>query len=261
MHSEKQHLTWDVIEGDCLQVISGMEDESIDAIVTDPPYCSGAISESQRARIKGQGLRSGNLRKFGWFIGDNMGTSGLVWLLRSVACEARRVLKGTGSFLFFCDWRMLTSLQPAIESSGLRFQNLLVWDKGSMGLGSGFRCQHEIVLHFTNGSPEYHDFGTANVLHCSRISSEDRLHQTQKPIDLLTKIVRVVTPIGGLVLDPFCGSSSVGISCVQNGYRFVGIEHDPKYVEISRDRLRACMSLFPQSHDFSEQQHLSFADD
>src|SRR5690348_8759808 len=142
----------------------GMGDASVDAIVTDPPYCSGGVNEASRTAAKYQGLRSDTARRMGWFIGDNMGTAGLVFLLRAIAFEAVRVVRPTGSLVVFCDWRMVTSIQPAIESAGVRFQNLLVWDKGHMGLGQGFRHRHELALHFTFGSPEYHDKGTANVL-------------------------------------------------------------------------------------------------
>lgn len=223
--------------GDALRVMADLSEQSIDAIITDPPYCSGSIGEAQRTRANGQGLRSENLRKFGWFTGDNMGTAGLTWLLRSVAVEARRLVKPTGSFLVFCDWRMLSSLQPAIESAGLRFQNLLVWDKGSMGLGSGFRCQHELIMHFTFGSPEYHDLGTANVLRCGRVATAEREHQTQKPADLLSELVKVTAPPGGRVLDPFVGSGSTVLACIQTARGCVGIENDPEYFALACRRI------------------------
>lgn len=223
--------------GDCLEVMQRLPDGSVDAIITDPPYCSGSISEAQRTRAPGQGLRSENIRRFGWFVGDNMGTAGLVWLLRSIATDATRLVKSTGSFLVFCDWRMLSSLQPAIESAGLRYQGLLVWDKESMGLGNGFRCQHELVLHFTMGSPEYHDKGTANVLRSRRVIQEQREHQTQKPVDLLEKIVRVVSPRGGVILDPFMGSGTTGVACIAAGRHFIGIEKDATYYAIAEKRI------------------------
>ena len=155
--------------GDCLEVM-GSSIERVDAVLTDPPYCSGAVSEAGRTAAKGQGLRSENLARFGWFVGDNMGTAGLVFLLRSMAFRALEILNPEGHMLVFCDWRMVPSLAPAIESSGARFQNLVVWDKESMGLGLGFRAQHEMILHFSAGSPKYHDLGTSNVIKAGRIS-------------------------------------------------------------------------------------------
>jgi DNA modification methylase len=223
--------------GDALNVLRTLPDASIDAVITDPPYCAGAVSEAGRAAAKGQGLRSENIKRFGWFVGDNMGTAGLAFLLRDVAFECVRVVKQSGSLLMFCDWRMFAMLQPAIESAGVRFQNLVVWDKGHAGLGAGFRAQHELVLHFTFGAPEYHDRGTGNVLQVGRVASEDREHQTQKPVDLLRRLVRVAAPEDGVVLDPFCGSGSTGVACALERRNFVGIERDAEHAETARRRI------------------------
>jgi DNA modification methylase len=231
--------------GDALDVLRGMPDGSVDSVAMDPPYCAGAISEASRTRAAGQGLRSETLTRFGWFVGDNMGTAGLVWLLRSVAVECRRVVKPSGSMLVFCDWRMLSAVQPAIESAGLRYQNLIVWDKGSMGLGSGFRCQHELVMHFTFGAPEYHDKGTPNVLRSSRVHASVREHQTQKPEDLMGRLLRVITPPGGTVLDPFAGSGTTGVAAVQAGLSFVGIEQSPEHHATAQRRITAAQSAAP----------------
>lgn len=222
--------------GDCLEILAILD--PFDALITDPPYCSGSVSEAGRTAAKGQGLRSENLTRFGWFVGDNMGTAGLVFLLRSVAFRALDRMSPEGSALFFCDWRMVPNLAPAIESAGMRFQNLVVWDKGAMGLGMGFRAQHEIVLHFTAGSPKYHDLGTPNVIRASRVTADDREHQTQKPIDLMQRLVRVCCPVGGTVVDPFMGSGSTALAAIAESRRFVGIERDPEHFATACERVR-----------------------
>lgn len=163
-----------IIHGDCLEQMTLLPDKSVDVIVMDPPYCSGAVGEAARTAAKGQGLRSGNIKKLGWFVGDNMGTAGLVWLLRAVAIEGHRLLKGSGHLLFFCDWRMVPNLIPAVESAGYRYQNLIVWNKPNIGLGIGFRTKHELIVHMTCGAPEYFDKGTANVLDARRIGHLER---------------------------------------------------------------------------------------
>lgn len=229
-------MTTEIIHGDALQVMATMPDASIDAVIMDPPYCSGSVSEASRSAAKGQGLRSENITRFGWFVGDNMGTAGLVFLLRAVAFETIRLLRGGGSLLVFCDWRMVPNLAPAIESAGLRYQNMVVWDKGSMGLGAGFRAQHEIILHFTAGSPEYHDKGLGNVLKCPRIR-EERDHQTEKPVPLVEQLVRVVCPSGGTVLDPFGGSGTTAVAANNLGRHAICIERDADHVDVARRRI------------------------
>jgi DNA modification methylase len=120
----------------------------------EPPYCAGGFTEGGRTTANG----AMGVAAFDWFQGDNMTTPGLVWLLRRVAIEAHRVLVNKGSLCIFCDWRMIAMLAPALESSGLRWRNLVVWDKLVPGLGTGsFRARHELVLHFLKGAsvPRY----------------------------------------------------------------------------------------------------------
>lgn len=221
--------------GDALEVMDGLS--KVDAVITDPPYCSGSVSEASRTAAKGQGLRSENIAKLGWFVGDNMGTAGLASLLRSMAFRALKILNPAGSILVFCDWRMVPTLAPTIESAGLRYQNMVVWDKGVMGLGMGFRAQHEIILHYTAGAPKYHDLGTANVIKSSRVGAGDREHQTQKPLDLMQRLVRVVSAPDNLILDPFMGSGSTGCAAIAEGRNFIGIERDPGYFETACKRI------------------------
>lgn len=226
-----------VVCGDGLALLHDLADGCADALVVDPPYCSGSISEASRTAAAGQGLRSENVKKFGWFVGDNMTTAGLVWMLRTLAFHALRVVKPTGSLVVFCDWRMVPTLAPAIESAGWRWQGMIVWNKGSMGLGAGFRAQHEIALHFTAGAPEYHHRGTSNVITVDRVDRDEREHQTQKPVDLMAKILRVVCPRGGVVVDPMCGSGSTGVAAVIEGMRAILAERDEENVTKALRRL------------------------
>lgn len=228
--------------GDALDFVAALDDECVDAIITDPPYCSGGVGETQRTKAKGQGVRAKSVARFGWFQGDNMGTAGLVWLLRSIAFESMRVLKPSGHFVVFCDWRMLVSIEPAIESTGLRFQNLIVWDKGAMGLGSGFRRRHELALHFTRGAPEYHDRSVPNVLTCKRVKRREQVHQTQKPVDLLRPIVRVTSPPDGLIVDPFMGSGSTGVAALLEGRNFFGCDREAAHARIANKRFAECLA-------------------
>mgnify|MGYP006315672221 FL=1 len=230
---------WCALEGDGLFVLAGLPGASVDTVTIDPPYCSGGVSEASRTASTGQGLRSENLAKFGWFVGDNMTTAGLVWLLRSTAFEALRVVKPSGSLLVFADWRMVPNLGPAIESAGWRYQNLIVWNKGSMGLGTGFRAQHEMVLHYTAGAPVYHHKGTSNVITVPRVTGDDREHQTQKPVRLMRELLRVVSPVDGVVVDTFAGSGSTGVAALEEGMRAILCERAAAHVETIRERCAA----------------------
>lgn len=228
------------IRGDGLAVMKQLADGSVGAVITDPPYCSGAATEAGRGSATHQGLRSETMRagRFDWFDADNMTTSGLVWLMREIAVEASRILPPTGSLLVFCDWRMVTSLAPAMESAGFRQRNLLVWDKGHFGCGSGFRPQHEIIIHLTKRAPEFHAADVGNVLRSKRVDSGDRDHPTEKPVDLMRQLIRVAAPPGSVILDPFAGSGTTGVAALCEGRRAVLIEREAAYCDIARRRCR-----------------------
>jgi len=228
-----------IINADALDCMRDMKSESVDAIISDPPYCSGGFTETQKRAAKGQGLRGETLRDIGWFEGDQMTSSGIAFLLRSVAFEAIRLMKGGGSMLFFTDWRMVPTLVPAIESAGLRYQNLIIWVKPSAGLGCGFRAQHECIMHFTAGRATYHNQSVGNILDGRRIGANEREHQTQKPIALLQELIKVVCPPGGIVLDPFGGSGSTAVAAEGIGRSAICIERDPTHCETARRRLQS----------------------
>ncbi len=226
-----------IFQGDCLIKLKELPSNTVDAVITDPPYCSGGFSETQKKQASGQGLRSETIQEIGWFTNDNMTTQGLVWLLRSVMVECERIMKEGASALVFTDWRMIVALAPALESTGLQFRNIIVWDKGNPGLGNGFRPQHEIILHYVKGKGNYYSQSVGNVIKSKRIHSESRLHQTQKPTDLLGKLIEVVSKKGDTILDPFFGSGSTGEAAIKLGRSIIGIEKSEVYHQIATQRI------------------------
>lgn len=238
--------------GDCLKVMADLARDSADAVITDPPYCSGAATEANKGSATHQGLRTESMKggRFTWFAADNMTTSGLVWLMRSVSVEAARIVNDGGSMLAFCDWRMSINLAPAMESAGWRLRNICVWDKGHFGLGTGFRPQHELIIHLTKRAPVFHHQGYSNVIQCRRTARDEQEHPTQKPLGLMQALIEVTSPAGGTVVDPFMGSGTTGVAAVALGRRFVGVEVDPTNFDIACKRIEAEQrkpALFTQS--------------
>lgn len=231
--------------GDALEHLETLEPSSVGAVIMDPPYCSGGNNETMKRAAKGQGITSQRLRsgEVEWFAGDNMTTPALVWLLRSVAFRAERLLVNGGSFLCFLDWRMWASLAPALESSGLRLAGMIVWDKGSPGLGTGFKPRHELVAHLTKGAGVFDSLCGANVieipeiLKVPRVHGSKRIHATEKPVALMERLIEVTTKRLDLVVDPFCGSGSTGVAAARLGRRFFGCDRDPRYVKKALQRI------------------------
>lgn len=223
--------------GDALGVMQSRPSVKARALISDPPYCSGGFTEAQKRSAKGQGLRSETLATVDWFGGDNMTSGGLQWLLRAVAVAFKgHALDDGCTASFFADWRMVPLLATSIESAGLRFQSMPVWDKQAAGLGTGFRAQHECILHFAIGTPRYHSKSYGNVIRAPRMPSE-RDHPTEKPIGVMGALIDVQSEPDTLILDPFMGSGSTGVAAVRMGRSFVGIEHDAVYFETACRRI------------------------
>jgi len=226
-------MTVDLRLGDCLEIMKMLPDGCVDAVVTDPPYSSGTRREAARGLRKSMNRATPDDE---WFGTDQLTTNGFVWLLRSCALEWHRLLVNGGHALCFIDWRMASNLSAAIESADMRLATWLVWDKMQIGMGSCFRNQHEFILHFSKGvgrPPNRRD--VANVLRFSSIRGGE--HPTEKPVDLMRILVDVVIHDGETVLDPFMGSGTTGVACVQTGRNFIGIDIDPAYFAIAKKRI------------------------
>jgi len=153
-----------------------------------------------------------------------------------VCFACKPVLKDGGSVLSFIDWRQWPNLLGALESTNLRVNQMVVWDKLSYGLGNGFRAQHELILHASKGTPTITSRSIGNVLGYRRDNNDD--HPSPKPIGLMQNLIEVVTAPGDVVLDPFMGAGSTIRAAANLGRRAIGIELSEKYCEIAAKRLR-----------------------
>ena len=112
----------------------------------------------------------------------------------------------------------------------------------SPGNGGGFKSK---PIHWEGDSGS-----AARFFYCAKASKSDRgdgnVHPTVKPTDLMRYLCRLVTPPGGVVLDPFTGSGSTGKAALLEGFWFVGIEREAEYVEIARARIAAAI---PEQND------------
>lgn len=247
-----------IYHADTLRVLEHLVDEdmSIDAVITDPPYASGSRTEASKsssgAMLRGNTERAARTRFAERPIDlDQMTTQGFIWLMRAVALDCYPMLPDGGSFVSFIDWRQWPNLIGAIETCNYRVQGMVVWDKQSMGLGNGFRAQHELACHASKGVPNVHDKGKGNVITCAgdddleravvdRVFRHKRVppvdHPSPKPLPLMADLVDVVCPTGGLILDPFMGSGSTLRAAKDAGRRAIGIESKEAYCEIAAER-------------------------
>lgn len=190
------------------------------AIVTDPPYCSGGFQES--------GKKSGSIgtRDNIMIANDTLSTRGYMSLIKRVVKEAGECAMA----YIFTDWRMFVNLFDCMEESGYGVRNMIVWDKGTPGMGVGWRSQHEICLFASRSAEKFNPhLAQGNVIQCARTGNIN--HPTEKPVELIGKILRV-TDMAEEVYDPFGGSGTTLIAAEQLGRRCYMMELDPHYCDV-----------------------------
>lgn len=217
--------------GDCLEIIPMLG--KVDAVLTDPPYSSGARTDSER-QVRGAMLRS--MEDADWFSHDAMTTWGFTWFIRSAFTELRSHLTIGAHLYVFIDWRQTPNIYGMLEACGYRVNHCLVWRKPHFGMGAYWRNQHENIIFGSLGMPaEMLNHGKGSVLDFPAVSSSARVHPTEKPVELIKTIIDAIP--ADLVFDPFMGSGSVAIASVKAGRRFVGCEINPYHFDIACRRI------------------------
>jgi len=218
--------------GDCLEFMRTMPDKSVDAVITDPPYCSGTRQQSGARTLVSKSDSRDNDE---WFLGDNMGVDTYVRWMRQISGECLRLCKPGAHAYVFTDWRQYTNIVTAWESMRWTLRSVIVWDKAKGGaMGSFWRNNHEWICVFTKGQPTPLPNGSFfNTWTGTKPQGGD--HPTEKPLALISYIADAVN---GAVFDPFMGSGTTGVACVQLGRNFIGCEIDPQYYAIAERRIR-----------------------
>ena len=218
-------------QGDCLELMKDLPDGSVDMIATDPPYCVGATSNGTRASFDDFNL----MRPF--------------W--KECFSEWQRILKD-GAHIYLCtDWRTYPFLYPILDRF-FTIRNLIVWDYGWLKCGSFYRFRHELIIFATKGKSK-RTFESSNDncdvwrIKCINFTSPNKLHQAQKPIELMEKMIVNSSAEGDTVLDPFAGSGSTGVACVNTDRRFIGFELDEHFFNVADERIKKAIAQKEQS--------------
>ena len=239
-----------ILHGNCEEQFKNIKDETVDAIITDPPY--GILFMNNK-----------------W---DYNVPSIKLWK------ESLRVLKKGGYLLSFSSPKTYHRLVCNVEDAGFEIRDQILWiyGEGMPKSKSLLKPAHEpIVMAIKPG--ELHELnidksriGTekrinrktstnkncfrqipknnidrecigrypANLLHDGNTGIEQfNTHPTVKPIKLMEYLIRLVCPVGSLILDPFMGSGSTGKAALQQGMDFIGIEQNAEYIKIAKKRL------------------------
>lgn len=232
-----------VLHGDALAHLADMDDDTVDAVITDPPYSSGGTFRSDRAQpATGKYLSGQVVERLPEFYGDSRTERGLLLWSSLWLAEAWRVTRTGGAIAVFTDWRSLPTVSDAVQVGGWSWRGIGVWSKPiskSRPVKGGLWNDTEYVLWGSKGPRTGGEY-LPGTWHCAAPSSATRLHPTEKPQAILSDLVRLAPP-DGLVLDPFAGSGATGVAAVLAGRRYVGCELSRGYADIAAGRLAAAV--------------------
>lgn len=204
-----------VLLGDCMSHLPQFPQQSVDFVLTDPPYIVRYRSRDGRA-IKND---------------DND-----AWL-RPAFAEIFRVLRRDSYCVSFYGWPHADKFMAAYRKAGFNILGHLVFTKPYTSSASYLQYQHENAFLLAKGYPPRPERPIPDVLPWSY--SGNKLHPTQKPLSVLNPLVKAFCGPTGLVLDPFAGSGSSLVAAARLGRRYLGIELDPVYHAIAAQRLEA----------------------
>ena len=229
-----------IIHGDTLRVLQSFPDDLFGGIITDPPYASGAADQNARQKSTAQkytSVKSGN--PLPDFEGDSKDQRSWTHWMTEWLIEARRVSKEGAPICLFIDWRQFPSLTDALQWAGWIWRGALVWDKTNSRPQRGrFRQQAEFIVWGSNGHmpADRNAPVLPGVFRQSMPAFAKRIHQTEKPLEVMRDIIRIVEP-GEIILDPFAGAGTTILAAKKEGYPAVGIELSKHYANAALKRV------------------------
>ncbi len=210
---------------DAVAWLREIDDESVDLMITDPPYES---LEKHRKIGTTTRLKNSKASSNKWFtIFPNA-------RFRELLHEVYRVLKKNSHFYLFCDQETAFYVKPLAEEVGFKFWKPIVWDKMKIGMGYHYRARYEFILFFEKGKRKLTDLSVPDILQVPRIY---RGYPTEKPVELLEILINQSSMPLEVVYDPFMGSGSTGRAALNLKRRFFGNDMCEEACLISNDRL------------------------
>lgn len=224
-----------LINGGCMEYMRTLEDESIDLIVTDPPYPTTSRGHA--------GNSGGMLQK-------EINKKGKVFEHNNIDCteyapEFYRVLKNGSHCYVMTNHINLIKMLNVFTDCGFHFIKSLIWNKGNKIMGQYYMSQFEYILFFRKGyGKKINNCGTADILSVPNKKTKDangkNIHDTEKPVELMKILIENSTQKGDIVLDPFVGVGATALACIESERDYIGIELDENYYNIAKERVIQC---------------------
>jgi DNA modification methylase len=202
-----------ILNADCLNALPMLADESVNFILTDPPYITRYKSRDGRTVPNDDNDR---------------------WLKPAFA-EMYRVLEKDSFCVSFYGWPQADRFIRAYRDAGFRIVGHFVFPKRYTSSTKFVRYQHECAHLLAKGEPKQPQYAIGDVIDWTYSGNKD--HPTQKPLSVLLPLVETFSAPTGLVLDPFAGSGSSLLAAKTLGRNYLGVELDAKYHAIASRRL------------------------
>lgn len=221
-----------IIKGNSLDVLQNIDVDSIDAIITDPPY---NISRDNNFKTMGRA-------------GIDFGEWDKEFDLTSWIKTAEPLLKKGGNIVIFNDWKNMSYITKALEDNGFEIKDLIRWKKTNAmprNRDRRFITDYEVAVWAVKKGGKWTFNRLSDTYEIPEIvggltpKSEklDGGHPTQKPIYVMKWLIERLTNTGDTILDPFMGSGSTCVACEELHRDYIGIEQDEKYFEIAKKRI------------------------
>lgn len=215
-----------LFQGDCLEVMKGIPDGSVDLVLTDPPY---KVISGGKPSKKGQ--PSGLLSKNDGKIFEHNDLKEELWFP-----EIYRVLKSGSHCYIMTNTLNLERYLTLARESGFLLHNLLVWEKNNCTPNRWYMKNCEYVLFLRKGkAKKINNVGTKTVHKYENKKGKE--HPSEKPLELVQMYVANSSNAGDVVLDFTMGSGNVGVACKNLNRKFIGIELDEGYFKIAKERI------------------------
>jgi site-specific DNA-methyltransferase (adenine-specific) len=242
--------------GDCVEVMNSLPEKSVDMIFADPPY---NLSNDGYTVHAGKRV---SVNKGTW--DKSAGTESDFNFHKKWIEACKRVLKDDGTIWISGTYHSIYACGFALQLQDFRILNDIAWYKPNAAPNLGcrmFTASHETILWASKSKKSKHTFNYSamregdfpgdiiknagkqmrsvwSIITPSKSEKIYGKHPTQKPLKLLDRIVLSSTNPGDVILDPFCGSSTTGVSAILNNRKFIGIDLDDKFLsELSEPRL------------------------
>ena len=218
-----------IFNGDCLNIMKKLPDNSVDLVVTDPPY------EIKTSETKGKTGAFGSTRR-NFHNEIRPLTNGIK---NEILDELVRIMKKVNIYIW-CNKEQLLQYMTYFKDYNM---DLLCWHKTNPvpTCNNKYLSDTEYLLFFREkGVKIYGEYATKRKYYVTQTNKKDKKlygHPTCKPVDILKNLIINSSNAGGVVFDPFSGSGSVGEACVFTNRKFIGVELDENYFNVMKGRI------------------------